>query len=97
MLNKMYYLVANPEDRFSRDVAHFRMVYQFIAVHQSYTITLLKYWYHNSLKILFSKCYRRHYDLVSKYNVGLKSLLKQGLSDPEFYDDLVIFLIIFGK
>ena len=32
------YLVANPEDRFSRDVAHFRMVYQFIAVHQSYTI-----------------------------------------------------------
>ena len=38
MLNKMYYVVANPEDRFSRDVAHFRMVYQFIAVHQSYTI-----------------------------------------------------------
>ena len=38
MLNKMYYLVANPEDRFSRDVAHFRMVNQFIAVHQSYTI-----------------------------------------------------------
>ena len=38
MLNKMYYLVANPKDRFSRDVAHFRMVYQFIAVHQSYTI-----------------------------------------------------------
>ena len=38
MLNKMYYLVANPEDRFSRDVAHFQMVYQFIAVHQSNTI-----------------------------------------------------------
>ena len=38
MLNKTYYLVANPENRFSRDVAHFRMVYQFIAVDQSYTI-----------------------------------------------------------
>ena len=38
MLSKMYYLVANPEDRVSRDVAHFQMVYQFIAVHQSNTI-----------------------------------------------------------
>ena len=38
MLNKMYYLVVNPEHRVSRDVAHFQMVYQFIAVHQSYTI-----------------------------------------------------------
>ena len=45
MFNKMYYLVANPEDRFSRDVTRFRMVYPFIAVHQSYTVqlyTLLK-------------------------------------------------------
>ena len=42
MLNKMYYLVANPEDRFSRDVAHFRMVYQFIAVHQITLYILLK-------------------------------------------------------
>ena len=38
MLNKMYYLVANPEDRVSRDIAHFQMVYQFIAVHQSNTL-----------------------------------------------------------
>ena len=38
MLNKMYYLVANPEDRVYRDVAHFQTVYQFIAVHQSYSI-----------------------------------------------------------
>ena len=39
----MYYLVANPEDRFSRDMAHFRMVYQFIAVHLRVTLyTLLK-------------------------------------------------------
>ena len=32
---------------------------------------------------------RRHSDLVSKFNVGLKSLLQQGLSEPEFYGDLV--------
>ena len=29
------------------------------------------------------------FDLVSKFNVGLKSLLQQGLSEPEFYGDLV--------
>ena len=27
--------------------------------------------------------------VVSKYNVGLKTLLLQGLSEPEFYGDLV--------
>ena len=33
--------------------------------------------------------YRRHYDLVSKFNVGLKSPLKQGTSEPKFDGDLV--------
>ena len=37
----------------------------------------------------FSKFYRRHYELISKYNVGLKTLLSEGLSEPEFYGDLV--------
>ena len=32
----------------------------------------------------FSKLYRRHYELVSKFNVGLKTLLHHGLSEPEF-------------
>ena len=41
------------------------------------------------LRKTFSKFYRRHYDLVSKFNTGLKSLLKQGLSELEFYGDLV--------
>ena len=27
--------------------------------------------------------------MISKFNVGLKSLLQQGLSEPEFYGDLV--------
>ena len=36
-----------------------------------------------------SKFYRRYYDLISKFQVGLKSLLLQGLSEPDFYGDLV--------
>ena len=36
-----------------------------------------------------SKFYRRYYILISKFQVGLKSLLRQGLSEPEFYGDLV--------
>ena len=40
-------------------------------------------------RFFFSKFYRRHYELISKFNVGLKSLLYQGLSEPEFYGDLV--------
>ena len=38
---------------------------------------------------LVSKFYRRHYELISKFNVGLKSVLHQGLSEPAFYGDLV--------
>ena len=54
------------------------------------TIKLLKqsYRYHN-LRKAFSKLYRRQNKLVSKFNIGLKSLLHQGLSEPEFYGDLV--------
>ena len=35
---------------------------------------------------------------MSKYNVGLKRLLQEGLSEPEFYGDLVYkFRKIIGK
>ena len=54
------------------------------------TVKLLKQGYrYQKLCTAFSKFYQCHYDLVSKFNVGLKSLLKQGLSEPEFYGDLV--------
>ena len=46
------------------------------------------YRYHK-LRKTFSKSYRRHYELISKFNVGLKTLLREGLSEPEFYGDLV--------
>ena len=55
------------------------------------------YRYHK-LRKTFSKFYRRHYELVSKFNVGLKTLLHQCLSEPEFYCDLVYkFKTIVGR
>ena len=41
------------------------------------------------LQKTFSKFYCRHYELVSEFNVGLKTHLHQVLSEPEFYGDLV--------
>ena len=41
------------------------------------------------LRKAFSKFYRRHSALVEKYSVTLKILLQQGISEPEFYGDLV--------
>ena len=46
------------------------------------------YRYHK-LRKTFSKFYRRHYELIFKFNVGLKTLLREGLSQPKFYGDLV--------
>ena len=43
----------------------------------------------HKIRKAFSNFYRRHFDKVSKYNVGLKTLLLQGLSEPEFFGDLV--------
>ena len=37
----------------------------------------------------FSKYYRQHFDLVSKFTVGIKSLLQQGLLETKFNGDLV--------
>ena len=57
----------------------------------------LTYRYHN-LRKAFSKFYRRHYELISKFNVGFKSLLHQGLSEPDFYGDFVYkFKTIMGR
>ena len=73
---------------------------------QILTAKLLKKGYrYNKLRKTFLS---RNYILVSKFNTGLKSLLKQGLSELEFYGDLVykftkivgrtdFFLIILGK
>ena len=39
------------------------------------------------LRKAFWKFCRRHRALVEKYNVNLKTLLQQGISEPEFYGD----------
>ena len=44
------------------------------------TQKLLKQGYrYHKLRKTFSKFYRRYFDLISKFQVGLKSLLRQGL------------------
>ena len=82
--------------RFARVSSH---VAQFNARNKSLTAKLLQQGYrYHKLRMSLSKFYRRHYELVSKYNIGLKTLLRQGLSKPEFYGDLVYkFTKIIGR
>ena len=73
--------------RFARVSSH---VTDFNARNKILTGKLLHQGYrYHELRKAFSKFYHRHYELVSKFKVGLKSLLQQGLSEPEFYGDLV--------
>ena len=60
---------------------------------------LLKQGYrYHKLHKAFSKLYYRHSELIVKYNICLKILLKQGISEPVFYGDLVYkFKTIVGK
>ena len=54
------------------------------------TAKLLKqgYRYHKIQKA-FSKFYHRHSELIGKYNIWLKTLLQQVISEPVCYGDLV--------
>ena len=69
--------------RFARVYRH---VADFNARYKSLTVKLFQQScrYHK-LRKTFSTFYRRHYELVSKFTVGLKTLLREGLSEPEFY------------
>ena len=46
------------------------------------------YGYHK-IRRAFSKFYRQHFDMMSKYCVGLRALVLQGLSEPGFCGGLV--------
>ena len=63
------------------------------------TAKLLKQGYrYHKIRKAFSKFYHRHSELIVKYNIGLKTLLQQGISEPLFYGDLVYkFKRIVGK
>ena len=82
--------------RFARVCSH---VEDFTARYKCITSKLLKHGYrYHKLRKAFSKFYRRHYELISRFNVGLISLLNQGLSETEFYGDLVYkFKKIMGR
>ena len=62
-------------------------------------IKLLRQGYkYHKLRKRFQNFYQRHFDIVFEYNVGLKTLLLQGLSEPECSGDLVNkFSKIIGK
>ena len=65
-------------------------VNDFSCRNKALTTSLLKQGYrYHKLRKVFSKFYRRHSKLVEKYNVSLRKLLQQGISEPEFYGDLV--------
>ena len=73
--------------RFARICSH---VDDFNTRNKCLTAKLLKQGYrYHKLGKAFSKFYRRHYELISKFNVGLKSLSHQGLLEPEFDGDFV--------
>ena len=47
------------------------------------TAKLLKQGYrYHKIRIAFSKFYHGHPELIVKYNIGLKALLQQGISEP---------------
>ena len=73
--------------RFARASSH---VADFNTCSKLLTQKLLKQGYrYHKIRKTFSKFYRRYYDLISKFQIGHKSLLRQGLLEPEFYGDLV--------
>ena len=63
------------------------------------TAKLLKHGYrYHKIRKTFSKFNHRHSELIVKYNIGLKTLLQQGISEPIVYGDLVYkFKRIVGK
>ena len=87
--------------RFARASSY---VADFGARNELLTQKLLKQGYRcRRLRKTFSKFCGRYYDLISEFRVGLGSLLRQGLSEPDFYGDWcvgwggLLALIIFQR
>ena len=73
--------------RFARVCNH---VADFSARNKCLTAKLLHQGYrYHKLRKKKSKFYRRHNELISEFGVGLITLLHDGLSEPQFYGDLV--------
>ena len=91
-----YGVYISPLIRFARVTSH---VDDFNTRNKVLTAKLLRQGYrYHKIRKAFSKFYRRHFDKVSKYTVGLKTVLLQGLSEPKIYGNLVYkFRKIIGK
>ena len=81
-------------DVYISQLIHFAIAYpnasDFNGRKKALTAKILRQGYrYHKLRKAFSKNYRRNSGLVEKYNVSLKKLLQQGISEPEFYGDLV--------
>ena len=82
--------------RFARVCSH---VAEFNARNKCLTARLHQQGYrHHKLRKTFFIFYRRHYELISKSNVGPKTILREGLTELEFYGDLIYkFKKIIGR
>ena len=84
------YIYISQLIRFARASSH---VNDFKNRNKFLTAKLLKQGYrYHKLRKAFSKFYRRHFELIEKYHASLKKLMQQGISNPEFYGDLVLNL-----
>ena len=73
--------------RFARASSH---ATDFNNLNKFLTAKLLKQGYrYHKLRKAFSKCYRRHCELIEKYHIGQKKLMQQRICNPEFYGDLI--------
>ena len=82
--------------RFARDSNH---VDDFNTRNKVLTAKLLRQGYrYHKLRKAFLKFYRRHFDIVSKYNVGLKHFFCKVFQNLKYYGDLVYkFRKLIGK
>ena len=90
--------LTNPDVNLKRTHQLYNVT-DFNTCNKKLTQKLLKQGYrYHKLRKTFSKFYRQYYDLISKFQVGLKSLLRQKLFEPDYYGDLVYNLKkIFGS
>ena len=88
--------IYDKRDDFNFEIVNFPFLDGDVPRSPSYGV-YIGYRYHKIRKV-FSKFYDRHSELIVKYNIGLKTLLQQGISEPIFYGDLVYkFKRIVGK
>ena len=86
-MSLLWYIYISQLIRFARGSSHFS---DFNNCNKFLTAKLLKQGYrYHKLRKAFSKFYCRHFDLIEKYNVSLKIIMQQGISNPEFYGVLV--------